>query len=291
MSVSPLAPPPSPLPCPPIGSSSSTLAKTIFGHLHELLLKPLSWLYVRLLNLPRERTIYPLPFGLILKSHEHLHEEEGLAMNLARVMGVPAPRCVSYGEYGTSRSILMTKLPGRVLDQVEDGQIDWTLIKADLQRILSRMRAHASPFGRRVCGVAGGPIRGPMIPNGELPAFDDERAFQKALRRCFRVGNEHDAGTAVMAHRFFALPEHAVVFSHGDLKRHNVMVGEDGHVSGIFDWEAAGWLPEYWEVSVTAVMPEDKWGRLMEEVSGNAYENEVEGHRAVFLLVEDTLRE
>ncbi|KAL1748698.1 kinase-like domain-containing protein [Schizophyllum fasciatum] len=279
------------LPCPPLRRSSSALSQTIFGYLHVWLLKPLSYIYARLLRLSREKNIYPLPFNLILKSHKHLREEEGLAMDLARAMGVPAPRFLSFGVYGNSHSLLMTKLPGRVLDQVEDGQVDWALIKADLQTILRRLRAYASPFGPRICGVAGGPVRGPMIPNGELPAFDDERAFQKALRRCFRVANEHDAGTAVTAHRFFALPEHAVVFSHGDLKRHNVMVGDDGHISGIFDWEAAGWLPEYWEVSVTAVVPEDRWGRLMEEISGNVYENEVEGHRAVFLLVEDSLRE
>lgn len=259
--------------------------------MHEWVLKPVSYCYSWLLCIPSEPHIYPLPFHLILKSHEHLREEEGLAMNLARAMGVPAPRCISFGIYGSSRSILMTRFPGRVLDKMDDGHVDWSLIKTDLAHILARMRSYANPFGQRICDVTGSAVCGPMIPNGELPACDNERAFQRALRQRFRIGNEHDAGTAVAAYRFFALPEHAIVFSHGDLKRHNIMVGEDGHVLGIFDWEAAGWLPEYWEVSVTAVMPEDRWGRLMEEIFANAYENEVEGHRAVFLLIEDTLRE
>ena len=40
--------------------------------------------------------------------------------------------------------------------------------------------------------------------------------------------------------------EHDVVFTHGDLHFHNVIV-KDGHISGIIDWECAGWYPEYWD--------------------------------------------
>ena len=37
-----------------------------------------------------------------------------------------------------------------------------------------------------------------------------------------------------------------IVFTHGDLDPRNILV-EDGHVSGIFDWEQSGWYPKYWE--------------------------------------------
>lgn len=37
------------------------------------------------------------------------------------------------------------------------------------------------------------------------------------------------------------------VFTHGDLKPHNIMVSEDGRVTSVLDWECAGFWPDYWE--------------------------------------------
>jgi aminoglycoside phosphotransferase (APT) family kinase protein len=34
---------------------------------------------------------------------------------------------------------------------------------------------------------------------------------------------------------------HQIAFTHGDLKAHNILVGDDGHLSGFLDWESAGW--------------------------------------------------
>ncbi|OJJ75748.1 hypothetical protein ASPBRDRAFT_51463 [Aspergillus brasiliensis CBS 101740] len=39
---------------------------------------------------------------------------------------------------------------------------------------------------------------------------------------------------------------HEIVFTHSDLAPRNILV-RDGHVTGILDWEHAGWYPEYWE--------------------------------------------
>lgn len=35
-------------------------------------------------------------------------------------------------------------------------------------------------------------------------------------------------------------------FTHADLAFRNIMV-KDGRITGIFDWELAGWFPYYWE--------------------------------------------
>ncbi|KID81768.1 phosphotransferase enzyme family protein [Metarhizium guizhouense ARSEF 977] len=42
------------------------------------------------------------------------------------------------------------------------------------------------------------------------------------------------------------LCDHASVFSHGDLQRKNVLVGDDGNLC-LVGWESAGWYPSYWE--------------------------------------------
>lgn len=86
----------------------------------------------------------------------------------------------------------------------------------------------------------------------------------------------------------FALPEHAVVFTHGDLSR---MIGPRGSITGIFDWEAAAWLPEYWEMSVTNVMRmRGRRGQSLDRrVSSGVYEEEIKGHRSIFPLISDAL--
>ena len=43
-----------------------------------------------------------------------------------------------------------------------------------------------------------------------------------------------------------AAHKHDIVFTHADLHFSNIMVS-DGHISGIIDWETAGWYPDYWE--------------------------------------------
>lgn len=39
---------------------------------------------------------------------------------------------------------------------------------------------------------------------------------------------------------------HQIVFTHGDLNMRNILV-HNGKLSGIIDWETAGWYPDYWE--------------------------------------------
>lgn len=41
--------------------------------------------------------------------------------------------------------------------------------------------------------------------------------------------------------------QHKIVFTHADINMRNVLVNENGRISGIVDWECAGWFPEYWE--------------------------------------------
>ncbi len=40
--------------------------------------------------------------------------------------------------------------------------------------------------------------------------------------------------------------DHDLVFSHGDLNLHNIIV-KDGDIVALLDWECAGWYPEHWE--------------------------------------------
>ncbi|RPD53259.1 hypothetical protein L226DRAFT_540777 [Lentinus tigrinus ALCF2SS1-7] len=289
------------LPCPPLGRKSSPLSRKLRFYVHEWLLIPLSEWYTYLRGIPQQPAIYYLPFGYILKSAPRLREEEGLAMNLARAMGVPAPRFISFGEPPPSYiakhplatpSLLMTQVPGIELSLLNDDEVDFEVVRSDLLSILASMRRFASPWGDAVCGMDGGHLYGPLVPGSPLPPCANESAFYDTLRIIGNLPNVPQGAEACLetAERFFALPRHAIVFTHGDLLRHNIMVGEDGHISGIIDWESAAWLPEYWEISVTTVFKGYRWGQFMDKkVASDAYAAEVEGHRAMFSLLGDSL--
>ncbi|TFY63573.1 hypothetical protein EVJ58_g3183 [Rhodofomes roseus] len=78
---------------------------------------------------------------------------------------------------------------------------------------------------------------------------------------------------------------HTVVLSHGDLAPHNILV-MDGHITGVIDWEAAGWYPEYWEyttmlkgLQLTAgpdgqIVPKTAWQRLVLSLPSFCYATE-----------------
>ncbi|KAI0649412.1 hypothetical protein C8Q79DRAFT_903193 [Trametes meyenii] len=288
------------LPCPPLGRPSSALSKKIFFYIHEKLLKPLSVYYCRLRGITTTdpATGYILPFGLILKCSYRATEQEGLAMNLARAMGVPAPRFISFAEPPLGSlappSILMTRIHGVELDLLEDDQIDLDVIRGDLVRILAKMRRFTSPHGDAVCGVDGGPVRGPLVPMSPLPACASEAAFYDTMRRIgyFSPASDDERELLCVARteKFFALAPHAIVFTHGDLHKHNIMVGADGHISGIIDWESAAWLPEYWEFGMVAIFPGSRWGQFMvDSVAAGAYADEIVGQQNMYHLVADTL--
>ena len=100
-----------------------------------------------------EPGIYPLPFGLLLKSTDGTREEEALATTTARAMGLPVLRCLSYGYHGDEfpGSILMTRIPGVTLDTVMD-----TLSESELSNIAieleKRVQNYAGKHGGEVLG-------------------------------------------------------------------------------------------------------------------------------------------
>ena len=59
--------------------------------------------------------------------------------------------------------------------------------------------------------------------------------------------------------------EHEIKFTHGDLHFSNIMIN-DGHISGIIDWEFAGWYPIYWEYICAVYMtkPDRYWETFWE---------------------------
>lgn len=58
------------------------------------------------------------------------------------------------------------------------------------------------------------------------------------------------------------------LFTHGDVAPRNIMVDESGHITGIIDWEQAGWYPDYWEYANIMKPSRDKdWQSWMDRTA------------------------
>ncbi|GJE96945.1 aminoglycoside 3'-phosphotransferase/choline kinase family protein [Phanerochaete sordida] len=263
----------------------------IHGLIHRRILMPFSAWYSRHFTVADDG-VMSLPFNLVLKWTTKVRVEEAVAMVAAREIGLPVPRLLAYGSPGGALpggTILMTRIPGAPLSEVRESLSEDELetIRAELGAILARMRAYRNPAGRRIASVAGTSLTGHLIP---LPRFDpcpDEASFHAVFMK-IGVGCRHLWEDPAAYERYLASAqmlldmEHETVFTHGDLRPHNIMVHE-GHVSGIIDWECAGWMPEYWEYTNAArVLSLDSWwARFVMSLPGFWYPREMEAARAM----------
>ncbi|KAG6901276.1 hypothetical protein C0995_014328 [Termitomyces sp. Mi166 len=184
-----------------------------------------------------------MPFNTLLKTGERVREDEALSMKLARSLGLPVPRVLFYAESFEERgAIWMTRVPGVLLSQVwrQLSDAERFTIMGELHHYLLRLRECKNPRSPEVSSITGGSIKSFRTCNGGHRVRDQSDAQ--------RV--EFDDQTRKIEH--LADMEHSIVFTHGDLMRHNILV-KDGHITGIIDWECAGWLPEYWDYTTMTI--------------------------------------
>ena len=213
-------------------------------------------------------------------------------MQMARAAGMPVPYVVSYGEHPSSPfpySILMTQLPGfspinfGMLEFVPEYEDTWL---PELTRCVHAMRQWENPFGeKRICSAIGTPINSSIVQTYRIGPFDTEKQFIDfllfpATDRDFTGTKEQYQEKLALARKMYDM-HHRIVFTHGDLLDHNILINDDHELTGLLDWECAGWLPEHWET--TTGMRFNKawwWSRIMFHVGGNRYEEEDQSERA-----------
>lgn len=220
---------------------------------------------------PESSTVQRLPFGFYLKHTDYpasLRNEVN-AMRLARkYTSIPAPKVLDYVEGPVQKEdddvnqgwafsqpeereekresyLLMNRIPGMPLSRVHEALADndMTQVTAQLQDYVKQLRAIPKTVNPEmaICDTLGGPCRETRVRGGNpIGPFVDEAAFSAELR------NPDDP----------ARRGHQIYFTHADLNPRNILVEKkkqrDGHgegwrVSGIIDWEMAGYYPEYWE--------------------------------------------
>ncbi|RAH39608.1 kinase-like protein [Aspergillus brunneoviolaceus CBS 621.78] len=176
----------------------------------------------------------------------------------ARKAGLPVPKVICYGEHADSPhapvSILMTRVSGKEL-----GQVYNTLSDEEKEAVFRQLDHYLTKS--TICSIVGTPIRSIRVPNHLVCLFKSEQEFNDYLMGPAWSGgfpSESAYREAINQAKKMELP-HRVVFKHGDLQHHNIIIYKE-RITGFLDWESAGWYPKYWEFTTALrFTPEDFW--------------------------------
>ncbi|EFE44646.1 hypothetical protein TRV_00573 [Trichophyton verrucosum HKI 0517] len=283
---------------PPVPRISGRIVRRLWGILHKGLYIFSEW-YCYWFDVPFDGNIAQLPFGLLLKWTDRTSLEEAVAMQMVAAAGIPTPKILCYGEhpndpYNRHISILMTRLPGITLENSRDPlDIEtsgpWL---EELKTCVSAMRQWSPPEKLFTGSVIGTAVHSQRVPNHIMGPFTTQNGLYDHL---FSTASSHGFTSTekfeealTEARKIYERP-HRVVFTHGDFKAHNILVDDDGHLSGFLDWESAGWYPEYWEFTTAMRFGRNTWWyQVASWMGGDQYSQELSSDVALNLLTVDS---
>lgn len=215
------------------------------GYVYEVLASVGRWKYG--MN-KTSAAVQRLPFGLYLKhgfDPEVLANEHNALHIVQRNTRIPCPRAIDLVASGESKRsyLLTTTVPGITLAQALQLLSDQDLIgiAAELTDYAYQIREIQRPKESSflISNTLGSACRDPRIRDcTPIGPFADEAAFSQNLLFSDDPSRRgHDS-----------------VFTHADLNPRNILVDRvvtagvaRWRITGIVDWETAGYYPEYWE--------------------------------------------
>ncbi|KAG6918063.1 hypothetical protein DXG01_016719 [Tephrocybe rancida] len=190
--------------------------------------------------------------GLLIKHGDHIYSREAEATKLvATHTSVPVPRIYAtlYDEATSKTYIVQEKLPGRSLSLVLETLHlnERIVIEQELKKIfeqLTSLDSHAP------MGMVGKPFQflgfHPFEYHGPWVATNLLEFIKWPIDKAAAVHGGPVCGPIDESKYDFTKP---FIFSHGDLVPENILIHE-GHISGIIDWEHAGWYPYFWNAYI-----------------------------------------
>ncbi|CAG7947838.1 unnamed protein product [Penicillium nalgiovense] len=204
---------------------------------YSVLLKLGSHLY------PRSFTglVQQLPFELYAKECTRSINEGQTLKLVERYTSIPASLWVDDYQ-GTHRVVIMTANSGQTLDTVFHrlSYSERKQLTKDLKSALSQLRSIPNHTPYRFGNSHGGPLFDYRFPSGICGSFHQISEFNSFLAHNHVLNETRDKVAAVYARTYRS------VFTHADLNTSNILI-DHGRLSGIVDWECAGFYPEYWE--------------------------------------------
>jgi aminoglycoside phosphotransferase (APT) family kinase protein len=194
---------------------------------------------------------------------------------------IPAPRIVDVGEYNGKTYLIMTRLPGQQLNHVIHlmSYSERQRLADDLANCVSQLRKIPNHTPYLFTNTVGGPVVDHRIPDGQAGPFNSEADFNNHLTS--HLGCTPDKVLDGLTMR----QDHRSYFTHSHFFSFNLLV-EAGRLSGIVDWECAGYMPEYWEFikAKRAAHRKPILDAIFDRTFGSAYEKEWEIERKLWRL-------
>ncbi|PLB50791.1 hypothetical protein P170DRAFT_435961 [Aspergillus steynii IBT 23096] len=283
---------------PPVPHIPSRPIRLAWGLLHKALYHVSKW-YCAWFGIHSYYNVFELPFGLVMKWTNRISLAEVAGMQMARAAGMPVPKLISCGEHVNDPvnrrfSLLMTRLPGFDLDNSRDefepdDELPWL---EELATCVRAMRSWTPPDPRAICSPIGAEIYSTRVPSHVMGPFPSDKElydflFGPASSHAFESKAEYD-DTYTHAPKLRQFPAR-ITFTHGGFKAHNIMIDDEGHLSGFMDWESAGWYPEYWEFTTAMRFGGGSWWyQVAGWMGGNKYLEELAADKALDLLTVDS---
>ena len=195
--------------------------------------------------------------GLALKSGHVVRLAEAHALEyITKNTSVPVPRLyMSFEDAKTGkRYMLMSRLKGKLLMDAWSTMSEETRcnVLAELRGYMQQIRALKPPLLGHIGAVDYTHLEDERTWDGRFGPFNSPEEFHLASRvgaidKSYfpEMGDDLQKVIDQQSSR-----EYPICLTHGDLAFYNIMV-KNGKITGIFDWEMAGWCPDYWEYVCT----------------------------------------
>ena len=190
----------------------------------------------------------------VAKSGAGVQPTEARAMELVSDhTSVPVPEVFFFSFSSNHGSIHMSLIPGCPLEDKWDGldEANKEFVCRQTWDLISKIREIPRPEelqnGPFQCSADGSLSKDPMLmdlnfrsPKALMNGHDvRDRIYERYL---YFNGRRFEGQLLDM------LPlSETSVFTHADIAPRNIMVDEQNNITGILDWEFAGWYPDYWE--------------------------------------------
>ncbi|KAJ5627282.1 hypothetical protein N7528_004709 [Penicillium herquei] len=181
-----------------------------------------------------------------LANHKSWSEPNALKL-VEKHATIPAPQLVDFGEYDGKTYVIMTMIPGQQLDSVFHlmSYEERDRLTEDLVDCVAQLRRIPNNTPYRFANTVGGSIYDHRIPDNEpVGPFNDETDFNNYLLSY--IGCTLDKALRENGEPISMRQDHVSYFTHCDFHPSNILM-QNGRLSGIVDWECAGYMPDYWE--------------------------------------------
>ncbi|KAE8319330.1 kinase-like domain-containing protein [Aspergillus transmontanensis] len=220
-----------------------------------------------------------LPFGLYIKNCARSQQNEAVALRLVEEhTSAPAPLWVDDHEEDGNTTLIMTQVQGQTLDRVLHrlSYQEREQLSKDLKVFVRQIRCIPNHTPFRFANTFGDALYDHRV-GGEFGPFAETSDFTTYLIPEHTSSETRNAITPVLSRPYKSF------FSHADLHSTNILISQ-GRLSGVVDWECAGYFPEYWEFTkaIFGIINNEALERIMRDAFDEDYGDELDIERTLW---------